>query len=73
VLYTQYVYAFEIAAVLLVVAIVAAIALTFRRRTGVRQQDISQQVRVKKQDRLRIVQMPAEKPEAAPSGDAASS
>ncbi len=71
-LYTEYVYAFEIAAVLLLVAIVAAIALAFRRRKGVRQQDIGQQVRVTKGERLRLIKLPAEK-EAQPAkpGDAA--
>ncbi len=59
-LYTEYVYPFEIAAVLLLVAIVAAIALTLRRRTGVKGQHPGQQVRVKASDRLRIVRMPAQ-------------
>jgi len=43
------------------VAIVAAITLTMRRRTGLKQQDISRQVAVRRADRLRIVKMPAEK------------
>jgi len=55
VLYTQYAYPFELAAVVLLVAIVAAIALTMRRRTGVKHQDISRQVNVKSTDRVRIV------------------
>ncbi|MBI3149035.1 MAG: NADH-quinone oxidoreductase subunit J [Betaproteobacteria bacterium] len=71
-LYTEYVYAFEIAAVLLLVAIVAAIALTYRRRKGVRQQDVGEQVRVKKGDRLRLIKVPTEPAaEAAKPGDAA--
>jgi len=57
-LYTHYLYPLQIAAVLLLVAIVAAIALTLRRRKDSRYQNPSQQVRVKKSDRLRIVQMP---------------
>src|SRR5690606_35656336 len=61
VLYTQYVYAFELAAVVLLVAIVAAIALTLRRRKDSRYQDPTRQVAVRKQDRIRIVSMPAEK------------
>jgi NADH-quinone oxidoreductase subunit J len=61
ILYTQYVYAFEIAAVILLVAIVAAIALTLRRRKDSKAQDPSAQVRVRRADRVRIVQMPAEK------------
>ncbi len=59
-LYTQYVYPFELAAVILLVAMVAAIALTLRRRTGVKTQQVSEQVKVRKADRLRIVSMPSE-------------
>ncbi len=59
-LYTQYVYPFELAAVILLVAMVAAIALTLRRRTGVKTQQVSEQVKVRKADRLRIVKMPSE-------------
>ena len=59
-LYTVYVYPFEIAAAVLLVAIVAAIALTMRRRTGVKTQDPSRQVEVRREDRIRIVRMPAE-------------
>ena len=51
VLYTQYVYPFEIAAVILVVAIIAAIALTLRRRKGVKHQNPSKQIRTKRSDR----------------------
>ncbi|HEY5638091.1 MAG TPA: NADH-quinone oxidoreductase subunit J [Burkholderiales bacterium] len=61
VLYTDYVYAFEIAAVILLVAIIAAIALTLRRRKDSRRQDPSAQVRVRRADRVRIVSMPPEK------------
>jgi len=60
VLYTEYVYPFEIAAVILVVAIIAAIVLTLRRRKGVKKQDPSKQVRVKKSDRLRVISMKTE-------------
>ncbi|MGQ0511387.1 MAG: NADH-quinone oxidoreductase subunit J [Betaproteobacteria bacterium] len=60
-LYTQYAYAFELAAVILLVAIVAAIALTLRRRKDSRSQDPSQQVRARRKDRVRLVSMPAEK------------
>ena len=59
-LYTVYVYPFELAAAVLLVAIVAAIALTMRRRAGVKTQDPSRQVEVRREDRIRIVQMPAE-------------
>src|SRR3984885_1794386 len=60
ILYTKYVYPFELAAVLLLVAIVAAIALTMRKRPGHKVQDISAQVAVKAADRMRIVKMDAE-------------
>jgi NADH-quinone oxidoreductase subunit J len=72
VLYTVYMYPFEIAAVILLVAIVAAIRLTLRRRPDTKYLDPSKQVFVRKgPDRVRIVQMPAEprvvaaKPQAA--------
>jgi NADH-quinone oxidoreductase subunit J len=61
-LYTDYVYPFELAAVILLVAIVAAIALTMRKRKDSKYIDPARQVRVKKLDRLRIVHMEAEKP-----------
>jgi NADH-quinone oxidoreductase subunit J len=60
-LYTEYVYAFEIAAVILLVAIVAAIALTLRRRKNSKNVDPAEQVKVRSRDRVRIVSMPAEK------------
>jgi NADH-quinone oxidoreductase subunit J len=66
-IYTEYVYAFEIAAVILLVAIVAAIALTLRRREGVRQQNPSEQVRVRPEDRVRLVKMPPATPAAEPT------
>ncbi|MFY9509768.1 MAG: NADH-quinone oxidoreductase subunit J [Rubrivivax sp.] len=56
-LYTNYLYALQIAAVLLLVAIIAAIALTLRGRKDSRHQDPSQQVKAKKADRLRIVKL----------------
>lgn len=62
-IYTEYVYAFELAAVLLLVAIVAAIALTLRRRTGSKGLDVAKQVAVKREDRVRMVSMPSEKKE----------
>jgi NADH-quinone oxidoreductase subunit J len=61
VLYTQYVYAFEIAAVILLVAIIAAIALTLRRRKDTKAQDPARQVAARREDRVRLVQMPSEK------------
>lgn len=60
VLYTEYVLPFEIAAVILVVAIIAAIVLTHRRRKGVKKQDPSKQVRVRREDRVRLVKMKSE-------------
>jgi NADH-quinone oxidoreductase subunit J len=64
VLYTQYVYPFELAAVLLLIAIVAAISLTMRKRAGLKQQDVAKQVAVRREDRVRIVQVAAERPAA---------
>jgi NADH-quinone oxidoreductase subunit J len=61
VLYTDYAYAFEIAAVVLLVAIIAAIALTLRRRKDSRGQNPSEQVRARREERVRLVSMPAEK------------
>ena len=60
VLYTEHVYSFEIAAVILLVAIIAAIALTFRRRTGTKHQNISDQVKVQAKDRLKVIDMKSE-------------
>lgn len=60
VMYTEYVYPFEIAAMILLVGIVAAIALTLRRRVGTRHQDPAQQVKVRRADRVRVVKVPSE-------------
>jgi NADH-quinone oxidoreductase subunit J len=60
-LYTKYLLPFELAAVILLVAIVAAISLTMRHRPGLKAQDIAAQVAVRAKDRVRIVKMPAEK------------
>ncbi|OGS81386.1 MAG: NADH:ubiquinone oxidoreductase subunit J [Gallionellales bacterium GWA2_55_18] len=64
-IYTDYVYPFEIAAVILLVAMVAAIALTLRRRKDAKSQVISEQVATKKADRLRIVKMQSEHKDSA--------
>ena len=56
--YTDYVFAFEVAAVILLVAIIAAISLTLRRRPETRYQAPEKQVRVRKEDRIRIIKMP---------------
>jgi len=59
-LYTHYVYPFELAAVLLLIAIVSAIALTLRKRSGLRRQNPSDQVKVKAADRVRLVDLSSE-------------
>jgi NADH-quinone oxidoreductase subunit J len=59
-LYTNFLYPLQIAAVLLLVAIIAAIALTLRGRKDSRHLDASQQVRVKKADRLKVVKLAPE-------------
>jgi NADH-quinone oxidoreductase subunit J len=61
VLYTEHVYAFELAAVILLLAIVAAISLTMRRRPGLKVQNIARQVAVRREDRVRLAQVEAEK------------
>jgi len=61
ILYTEYVYPFQIAAVILLVAIVSAIVLTMRRRTGLKTQNISRQVGVRREDRVRLVKVESEK------------
>jgi NADH-quinone oxidoreductase subunit J len=61
VLYTEHVYAFEIASVVLLLAIVAAITLTMRKRPGLKVQDIAKQVAVRREDRVRIVKVEASK------------
>ncbi|MEZ5457209.1 MAG: NADH-quinone oxidoreductase subunit J [Lysobacteraceae bacterium] len=63
-LFTEYLLPFELAAVILTVAIIAAILLTLRRRTGIKHQDPSRQVQVRKEDRIRIVKMATERQEA---------
>ena len=60
-LYTDYAFPLEMAAVILLVAIVAAIALTLRRRKDTKYQNPARQVRVQREDRVRLVSMPAEK------------
>ncbi len=77
VLYTQHVFAFEVAAVLLLLAIVAAITLTMRKRPGLKVQDVARQVAVRREDRVRLMKLapfreaaeqePAEAPAAAPA------
>ena len=57
VLYTEYVYPFELASVVLLLAIVAAITLTMRRRPGLKIQNIAEQVAVRREDRVSLVKM----------------
>jgi NADH-quinone oxidoreductase subunit J len=63
-IYTDYVYPFEIAAVILLVAIVAAIALTLRHRKDTKYIDPAEQMKVRRKDRVRMVSMPSEKKQA---------
>jgi NADH-quinone oxidoreductase subunit J len=71
ILYTQYVYPFELAAVLLLVAIVAAISLTMRKRPGLKVQDVAAQVAVRAQDRVRLVKVTPTRRDADPPPAAA--
>lgn len=69
-LYTHYLYPVQIAAVILLVGIIAAIALTLRKRKDSRSQSVAEQVRVKKGDRLRVVKVAAQvEAPAAPAVD----
>jgi NADH-quinone oxidoreductase subunit J len=61
VLYTEYVYPFQLAAVVLLIAIIAAITLTMRKRPGQKVQDIGKQVAVQAKDRVRLVDLPTER------------
>jgi len=60
-MYTQFLLPFEVAGVILLVAIIAAATLTLRRRPGVKTQSPSRQVAVRREDRVRLVSMKAEK------------
>ena len=59
-IYIDYVYPFEVAAVVLLVAIIAAIALTHRKRRDTKYQDPGQQVKVRREDRVRLINLPTE-------------
>jgi NADH-quinone oxidoreductase subunit J len=63
-IYVDYVYPFEVAAVVLLVAIVAAIALTHRKRKATKYQNPDWQVKVRREERVRLVQVPAQKRES---------
>ena len=60
-MFTEYIYAFEVAGIVLLVAIIAAVALTLRKRKDVKGQNIAEQVAVSAKDRMRIVSMDAER------------
>ena len=60
-LYTDYVYPFELASLLLLIAMVAAVTLTLRKRKGVKAINPDEQVHVRREDRVRLVSMPSEK------------
>jgi NADH-quinone oxidoreductase subunit J len=60
---------FEVAAVILTIAVIAAVMLTLRRRSGARHQDPSAQARVRASDRIRIIKMDAVKPQAPAAGE----
>ncbi len=62
-LYTNYLLPFEVAGVVLLVAIIAAIALTLRKRTGIKIQDPARQVRARRDESVRLVKMKSEKPQ----------
>lgn len=75
-MYTEYVYAVQVSAVLLLVGMVAAISLTLRRRSDTKRNVPSEQLKVKREDRIRLVNVPAERERAtdaaqtaAPQGD----
>ena len=68
-LFTDFMLPFEVAAVILTVAVIAAVMLTLRRRAGARHQDPSAQARVRASDRIRIIKMDAVKPQSPASGE----
>jgi len=68
-LFTDFMLPFEVAAVILTVAVIAAVMLTLRRRAGARHQDPSAQARVRASDRVRIIKMDAVKPQSPASGE----
>jgi NADH-quinone oxidoreductase subunit J len=71
VIYTDYIFAFEVAGLVLLVAIIAAIALTTSHKKDSKRQNISQQVKVRAQDRVRVVKMPSEKSAATVAAEEA--
>ncbi len=67
-LYTNYLLPFEVAGIILLVAIIAAIALTLRKRTDIKTQNPSRQVQVRREERVRLVKMPSGTPEGSEGG-----
>jgi NADH-quinone oxidoreductase subunit J len=72
-MFTDYLLPFETAAIILTIAVIAAVMLTLRRRVGVKHQNPAEQSRVRAQDRLRMVSMPAEVGNAAADAGSADS
>ncbi|AGK48214.1 MULTISPECIES: NADH-quinone oxidoreductase subunit J [Burkholderia] len=73
VIYTDYIFAFEIAGLVLLVAIIAAVALTAQKGKDSKRQRVSEQVKVRREDRVRLVKMQADKPQPeTAASDAAS-
>jgi NADH-quinone oxidoreductase subunit J len=68
-LFTDFMLPFEVAAVILTIAVIAAVMLTLRRRVGARHQDPSEQARVRASDRIRIIKMDAVKPQLPAVGE----
>ncbi len=66
-IFTEYVYPFEVASIVLLVAIIAAVAITMRQRKDTKSVNPADQVKVKAADRMRVVSMSAEKPASAPN------
>lgn len=64
-LYTEYLLPFEVAGVVLLVAIIAAVALTLRKRPGIKTQDPAKQVRTRRDESVRLVKMKSEKPQGS--------
>jgi len=69
VMYTQYAFAVEVGAVLLLVGMIAAISLTLRRRGDVKYNDPSAAVRVKAKDRVRLLDIPSQEPVNSKAGE----
>jgi len=69
-LYTEYVFPFEVASVILLVGVVAAVMLTLRKRKDTKYQNPNEQLAVKRNDRVRLVKMAAEKDEPAVPAEA---